>query len=165
MQEVRDTLPNRACGWRKGIPVEERRRLMHSDTPGRDSRSPSPIAATLSRLGASLIDTLYPPRCLACSEPTDAPHGLCSVCWRNTDFITGPACRICGLPLLGEAGPDDICEECQRHPPAWNRGVPPFFIVVLVVKWCSASSTAIAWTSPAPLPAGWLSPGGRCSGG
>lgn len=127
VEEVRSTLPNRPLtAQREGVPVEERRRLMHSDTPGRASRGPSPIAATLSRLGASLIDTLYPPRCLACSEPTDAPHGLCPACWRETDFIAGPACRSCGLPLLGEAGPEDICEGCQRHPPAWNRGSAAF---------------------------------------
>ena len=127
VQEVSGTLPDRApAAQREGVPVEERRRLMHPDTPGRDSRDPSPIAATLSRLGASLIDTLYPPRCLACSEPTDAPHGLCPACWRNTDFIAGPACRSCGLPLLGEAGADDICEGCQGHPPAWNRGSAAF---------------------------------------
>ena len=127
MEEIRGTLPGRAAAaQRETISVEERRRLMHPDTPGRDSRSPSPIAATLSRLGASLIDTLYPPRCLACSEPTDAAHGLCPACWRDTDFIAGPACRSCGLPLLGEAGPDDICEGCQRHPPGWNRGSAAF---------------------------------------
>lgn len=127
MEKIRGTLPDRTiASQHEGIPVEERQRLMHPDTPGRGSRSHLPIAATLDRLRASLIDTLYPPRCLACSEPTDAPHGLCPTCWRDTDFIAGPACRSCGLPLLGEAGPDDICETCERHPPAWNRGSAAF---------------------------------------
>ena len=26
------------------------------------------------------------------------------------------------MPLIGEAGAEDICESCRRHPPAWDRG-------------------------------------------
>lgn len=95
---------------------------MHLDAPDRRGDDRSPIAATLARLGATLVDTIYPPRCLCCSEATDAAHGLCSGCWRETDFIAGSACRQCGLPLLGEAGPEDVCDGCRRHPPAWDRG-------------------------------------------
>ncbi|WP_424930145.1 ComF family protein [Amaricoccus tamworthensis] len=70
----------------------------------------------------SVVNTIFPPRCLACSESTDAPHGLCPDCWKDTHFISGDTCCKCGVPLVGEAGEDDTCETCQRHPPAWNRG-------------------------------------------
>jgi len=76
----------------------------------------------IGRFGASLVDTIYPPRCLACTEATDTPHGLCPTCWKDTDFISSSACRSCGLPLLGAASPEDICDACRRHPPAWDRG-------------------------------------------
>lgn len=77
----------------------------------------------LEALKTTLINVIYPPRCLACAEPTDAPGGLCPGCWRETHFIHGTTCAKCGTPLIGEeAGPADLCEGCQRHPPAWDRG-------------------------------------------
>ena len=76
----------------------------------------------LRALGTTVVDMIFPPRCLACHEPTDAPHGLCAACWRDTHFIVGAACCKCGAPLMGEAGEDDVCERCRRHPPAWDRG-------------------------------------------
>lgn len=76
----------------------------------------------LQALKSTLIDALYPPRCLACTAATDQPHGLCPACWRDTHFIAGTTCRKCGVPLIGEAGAVDVCEGCTRHPPAWDRG-------------------------------------------
>jgi ComF family protein len=76
----------------------------------------------LHALKSTLIDTLYPPRCLACTEATDAAHGLCAACWRDTHFIAGTTCGKCGVPLIGDAGAEDVCEGCRRHPPAWDRG-------------------------------------------
>lgn len=85
----------------------------------------------LHSLKTAVLDTIFPPRCLACAQSTDAPHGLCASCWRDTHFIAGTACAKCGLPLIGEAGAvsdpgldgADLCEGCIRHPPAWDRGV------------------------------------------
>jgi len=69
-----------------------------------------------------MVDTVYPPRCLACTEATETPRGLCGACWRDTAFIAGTACVKCGVPLIGEAGPEDVCESCLRHPPGWDSG-------------------------------------------
>jgi predicted amidophosphoribosyltransferase len=77
--------------------------------------------AMLRALTATLVDAIYPPRCLACTEATDAAHGLCPACWRDTHFIAGPVCGKCGVPLIG-AEAADACEGCTRHPPAWDRG-------------------------------------------
>ena len=60
----------------------------------------------LQALRTSLLDTVFPPRCLACAEPTVAPHGLCPACWRDTHFIAGTVCRACGVPLVGAARVD-----------------------------------------------------------
>jgi ComF family protein len=78
--------------------------------------------AMLGRLRTALVDAIYPPRCLTCPAPTAAPHGLCPSCWRDTHFIAGAACAACGAPLIGEAGPGDLCQRCLDHPPAWDRG-------------------------------------------
>ncbi len=76
----------------------------------------------LQALKTTLLDAIYPPRCLACTVATDQPHGLCPACWRDTHFIVGTTCTRCGVPLIGGGGADDVCESCQRHPPAWDRG-------------------------------------------
>jgi ComF family protein len=76
----------------------------------------------LRALATSVADMIYPPRCLACTEPTEAPHGLCPACWRDTHFIAGAACAKCGAPLMGDAAAGDTCDGCRRHPPAWDRG-------------------------------------------
>lgn len=76
----------------------------------------------LVQFGRMALDTIYPPRCLACMEFTDASHGLCAECWRETHFIAGATCCKCGVPLVGEAGEGDLCESCLRHPPPWERG-------------------------------------------
>ncbi len=76
-----------------------------------------------------LVDMLYPTRCLACGEMTEA-RGLCATCWRDTHFITGAACAKCGAPLVGEAPGRlapvaegaDVCESCRRRPPGWDAG-------------------------------------------
>jgi predicted amidophosphoribosyltransferase len=76
----------------------------------------------LGALRTAVLNTIYPPRCLACPAPTEAPHGLCPSCWRDTHFIAGTTCPRCGLPLVGSAAEGDVCEGCARHPPGWDRG-------------------------------------------
>lgn len=83
--------------------------------------------AMLQAVGRAVLDTIYPPRCIACTEETDAPQGLCPACWRDTAFISGPTCRTCGVPLIGAVeGRGDLCEACTRHPPSWDRGAAAF---------------------------------------
>lgn len=80
----------------------------------------------LGGLTGALVDLVFPPRCLACPTPTDTAHGLCPACWADTQFIAGTSCPRCGVPLIGEAGAEDLCESCRRHPPAWDRGAAVF---------------------------------------
>lgn len=80
-------------------------------------------AAVLSRMA---LDLLFPPRCIACREPTDMAHGLCPACWRETPFVAGPVCGACGVPVPeGPAGglPGALrCTACLERPRAWDRG-------------------------------------------
>ena len=69
-----------------------------------------------------LLDVIYPPRCLTCTEPTEQGANLCADCWADTTFITGAICDICGTPLLGEADGQIKCDGCIAHRPAWDTG-------------------------------------------
>lgn len=70
-----------------------------------------------------MLDGIYPPRCLTCTEPTEQGASLCADCWAETTFITGAICGVCGTPLLGEGGSKSIkCDECISDPPKWNAG-------------------------------------------
>lgn len=74
---------------------------------------------TLQRLMHRALDTVMPPRCLACGETTWTPDSLCAACWQTLRFIDRPFCDACGLPL--DCGPADealLCGGCSAtHPP------------------------------------------------
>lgn len=114
----------------------------------------------LQALKATLLDTIYPPRCLACAQATDQPHGLCPACWRDTHFVAGTACRRCGVPLIGEAGPEDVCEGCTRHPPAWDRGAAAIVYTGAGRRIVLALKHGDRLDMVRPL-AGWMAAAGR----
>jgi ComF family protein len=69
------------------------------------------------------LNTLYPPRCLACGDVVDGDFGLCGVCWRDTAFVGGSICDTCGVPLPGAAQGDTLhCDACLQTPRPWDRG-------------------------------------------
>lgn len=75
------------------------------------------------RVLRGVADAVYPPRCMACTDLTDAPSGLCAACWAGVSFITGPACDRCGTPVPTGLGSDRVlCDGCDATPPAWDRG-------------------------------------------
>ena len=114
----------------------------------------------LQALKTTLIDTIYPPRCLACTAATDQPHGLCPACWRDTHFIAGTTCRSCGVPLIGEAGAEDVCESCLRHPPAWDRGAAAILYAGAGRRMVLALKHGDRLDMVRPL-AGWMAAAGR----
>lgn len=69
-----------------------------------------------------MLDVLYPPRCLTCTEPTEQGASLCAECWANTTFITGAICDVCGTPLPGETGGKIKCDSCIARRPEWDIG-------------------------------------------
>lgn len=79
--------------------------------------------AVLQSAMHSVLRALYPDQCVLCEARTDAPHGLCAACWRETPFLHGHACALCAVPLPGEGdGADDLCDACLAAPPPWDRG-------------------------------------------
>ena len=60
----------------------------------------------LRRFGRLALDTVLPPRCLACRQTVAETGALCATCWAALSFISAPLCPRCGAPqeLAGVAG-------------------------------------------------------------
>lgn len=80
------------------------------------------VAGQLRAAGGSVLDTLLPPQCLACTAPTVAQGLLCAECFRAITLIGPPMCACCGVPFasLGLAG-DRMCPRCAEAPRAFAR--------------------------------------------
>lgn len=71
----------------------------------------------------SVIRAIYPAQCVACDTQTEAEHGLCGSCWRETQFIGGLVCDTCGAPLHGDdTGDLAHCDDCMTIARPWTRG-------------------------------------------
>lgn len=70
----------------------------------------------------SVVQMIYPPRCLACGGMVDSDFGLCGTCWRDTPFIAGLTCDKCGTPLPGASDHDELCDECLTTARPWSKG-------------------------------------------
>ena len=78
----------------------------------------------ISQAARRVVDAVYPPRCMSCTNLTDTPSGLCSTCWSGVSFFSGSVCDLCGV-TVATAGTNlgrVICEGCNSRPPPWNRG-------------------------------------------
>ncbi|SFQ03853.1 comF family protein [Roseivivax halotolerans] len=76
-----------------------------------------PVAAV-----QTVLDLVFPPRCLSCGGFTGEDGGLCGPCWRDTPFITGLVCKMCGVPLPGRDAEEAICDDCLRIARPWTMG-------------------------------------------
>ncbi|PRY93035.1 putative amidophosphoribosyltransferase [Hasllibacter halocynthiae] len=74
-----------------------------------------------AQIGAA-VDLIYPPTCLACEARVLGRGGLCPGCWRETGFVRGLACRLCGAPLPGESDRAETCDDCLATPRPWAEG-------------------------------------------
>jgi ComF family protein len=74
-----------------------------------------------ARLGALLLDFLYPPVCLACDRPLAAGDCLCATCFRRLRPITAPHCPVLGLPFEAALGPGALSAEAIADPPPFRR--------------------------------------------
>lgn len=78
----------------------------------------------LARAGRLVLDTVLPPRCLACDASVDSQSQLCGTCWRAIRFLAEPLCARCGLPFPFEAelgGGALLCGACVAEPPRYRR--------------------------------------------
>jgi ComF family protein len=82
------------------------------------------IFDTLLKTSRLALDSLLPPRCLACGAMIGDDGGLCPVCWSGLSFIAEPLCEICGAPLPFAAADGDgrtLCSDCALAAPAFAR--------------------------------------------
>ncbi len=68
------------------------------------------------------IRLVYPPRCISCGTMVESDFGLCGACWRDTPFISGLVCDVCGTQLPGQAAGPEYCDDCLGTARPWSRG-------------------------------------------
>lgn len=69
------------------------------------------------------LQLVYPPQCLTCDALVTTDFGLCGPCWRETPFITGLVCDLCGTPLPGDdPGHAVHCDDCLTLARPWVQG-------------------------------------------
>ena len=69
------------------------------------------------------VQVFYPPQCLGCAAPVTSDFGLCGDCWRETPFVSGLVCDLCGTSLPGD-DPDHrvLCDDCMTIARPWSQG-------------------------------------------
>lgn len=71
----------------------------------------------------SLLRLVYPAQCLSCGALTEDDFGLCGPCWRDTGFIGGTVCDLCGTPLPGDSRGQVVhCDDCLTIARPWAKG-------------------------------------------
>lgn len=71
----------------------------------------------------AMLHLVYPPQCMACDALVTSDFGLCGPCWRETHFLTGLVCDLCGTPLPGQETAIPVhCDDCLRIARPWTQG-------------------------------------------
>lgn len=81
----------------------------------------APRLQGLTRIGARVLDVLFPPGCLKCGVELEADGALCSACWSRIKFIAPPYCACCGLPFDFDVGAAALCGPCVQDRPIFDR--------------------------------------------
>src|SRR3569833_1472479 len=79
------------------------------------------VLRPLRRLGAALLDQLYPPVCLSCDAPVAMADALCPTCFVKLRPISAPLCPVLGLPFEVSLGPGALSAEAIADPPPFDR--------------------------------------------
>lgn len=71
----------------------------------------------------ALLHLIYPPQCICCDARVSTDFGLCGDCWKQTPFIAGLVCDLCGSPLPGQDDGQTVhCDDCLRVARPWAKG-------------------------------------------
>ncbi len=70
-----------------------------------------------------LLDTVLPPTCLACDTPVEKEGQFCVGCFKAANFVAGPVCRCCGVPLTHSlaGGAGQKCAPCVQAAPVFTQ--------------------------------------------
>lgn len=78
----------------------------------------------MQRAARAVVDYALPPRCPACGGIVPGDAQFCLGCWSALDFLDGPACARCSLPLPNAAPGEPVeCGACLADPPPFH-GAP-----------------------------------------
>jgi ComF family protein len=94
---------------------------------GKAEKSDAPIGAAIAGLRAAaraIVDYALPPRCPGCGVIVGDDRQFCLACWSSLDFLGGPACAHCSIPLPdAQPGGEIACGACLAEPPPFD-GAP-----------------------------------------
>jgi len=79
----------------------------------------------VNRIGAELLDGLFPRYCCLCGLRSHRELSLCTVCEGELQPNRN-CCSRCALPLAGETGGPRLCGACLARPPAFERVAAPW---------------------------------------
>ena len=67
------------------------------------------------------LNLLFPSTCPVCGNDSDSHrhNPVCAACWKGIERYSGPACLLCGLPLVSEYA--TYCESCLKSPPSFSK--------------------------------------------
>src|SRR3546814_6797219 len=68
------------------------------------------LLPVLRRAGRAAVDYALPPRCPACGAIVGSDRQFCLACWSSLDFLDGPACARCSIPL-----PHAVPDRSEEH--------------------------------------------------
>lgn len=72
----------------------------------------------------AIVDYALPPRCPGCGIIVGEDRQFCLTCWSSLDFLDGPSCFRCSIPLpTGLPGERVACGACLANPPPF-AGAP-----------------------------------------
>ncbi|WP_428628348.1 double zinc ribbon domain-containing protein [Sphingopyxis sp.] len=76
----------------------------------------------LRTTGRAIVDYALPPRCPGCGAIVGEDRQFCLTCWLSLDFLAGPACSHCSIPLpTALPGGPIACGACLASPPPFDR--------------------------------------------
>jgi len=96
-------------------------------TTGDVEKEGAPAGAWLGGLRAvarAIVDYALPPRCPGCGVIVGEDRQFCLTCWSSLDFLDGPSCSRCSIPLPSALpGAPIACGACLASAPPFD-GAP-----------------------------------------
>jgi len=87
------------------------------------------IFGMMRRLIEGLVDIIYPAKCHACKDKLTQGAAIdeliCLRCWSKIRKNTPPFCHYCGRRLDKSGFAKNICPQCQRAAPHFDRAFSP----------------------------------------
>lgn len=81
-----------------------------------------PLTELIRQTWTGVLDLVFAPICLSCSQPVSAgaPERLvCGVCWSRCRALPAPRCDRCWNPVEPHREPSPVCRTCR----GWPAGV------------------------------------------